>query len=241
MQPKRILTRAELARAAQVSKAAVTKWLSGPGAPAAAGTGVDIDAPVAVAFLAKHQARAARAAAAPTPSGKPAPAAPAVPPAPPKPGRGRTAAPTPPTDAPAVAAPHKRGAPPPELDAAGYAPSLDSLTLGEIVRRFGTVEQFSNHLSACAKIETTRKTWLDNGVTEGKLIKRELVATHLIGIIDGLCKRLLSDTARTIVLRLTSHVKAGGSVEDGEKIAVDLLSSQLQPVKETAARVLRNA
>jgi hypothetical protein len=238
---KKILTRAEFARAAPVSKAAVTKWLAGPGAPAAAGDGVDIEHPAAVTFLAKHRARAGRAAAAPTPSPVLAPAAPAAPPASRKGARARQPEPTPPPAPLEVAAPLKRGAPPPELDAAGYAPELDSLTLGEIVRRFGTMPQFADHLNACAKIETTRKTWLDNCVTEGKLIRRELVQTHLIGIIDGVFKRLLSDTARTIVLRLTSHAKAGGSVEDGEKIAVDLLSSQLDPVKQTAARVLRNA
>jgi hypothetical protein len=238
---KRQITRADFARAARVSKAAVTKWLSGPGGAAAAGDGVDIDHPLALAFKAKHDARAARSAGAPPPPAKPAPAAPAAPPASAKPDRRRRPEPTAPPAAAAVTAPPRHGAPPPETDAAGYAPELAELTLAEIVLRHGTVPAYLDHLNAYSKREQALKTKLDNQRTQSELISFELVQTHLFGALESLSKRLLGDTAKTIVLRLTSHVKAGGSGEDAEKIVLDLISSQIKPVKETAARVLRNA
>ena len=253
MTPKRILSRAEFARAAGVSRAAVTKWLSGPGAAAAhsdgALEGVDLDAPAAAAFLAKHKARGARRkgearsdGAAPSTTVSLQLAA-AAPPASPKPGRRSASAPT--TPAPAEPGPvkpsPKRGALAPALDEAGYSDELGELTLREIVSRFGTVPQYETLLGAYAKKEQARKTRLDNEKTEGSLISRELVKAHVFGAIDGAFKRLLGDTAKTIALRLGPHIKAGGNTEDAEKIARELIASQLKPLKKTAVRVLQNA
>src|SRR5689334_9022296 len=201
----RYIPRAEFARAAGVSAAAITK-ACGAKLKDACGSGgrIDIDHPAAVAYLASKAAHAAAAAASSSSDAAPPSAA--------KPARRRDAAPPPPASAgqTAGAAPTAGG---PGFSESGAGPgdafdlppdvSSEELVrllrlLRPIVQRHGTRRGFDDWLDRVKTLEDIRKRRLDNDETEGRLISDEIVKTHIIGAMEGSHRRLLGDTPKTI-------------------------------------------
>ena len=82
---------------------------------------------------------------------------------------------------------------------------------------------------------------LKNEDTMGRLIERELVKHHVLGMVDAMARRLLRDTPKTIARRLYGLARSGAAVEDAEQVLRDLLSSQITPAKASAARALRRS
>ena len=191
----RLVSRAELARIAGVSRATVTELCKqGSLVDAVEGKHVDLDHPAARAYL------------------------------------------------------ERRGVSPEDISSLanfGEGSSEDLAELASILspltERFGTEPAFKEWLDALKKIEEIREKRLKNEALEGELISRELVKTHVFGAIESSNRRLLSDTPKTIARRLYAAAKADEPVEEAEKVVRELISSQLRPVKDTAARVLRNA
>jgi hypothetical protein len=234
----RLFSRAEVARLKGVSKPAITKACRGALAPACAEDRINIDHPAAREYLGAAWPKPSRARAhsdaAPT-----------------KPARSRTKAPRkPPAPGPAGApAGEEVPAPPtpvspigrhaPELDESGYAEELREWTLFEIATRFGTLRAFKDHLEAHEKLERARKLRLDNEETEGRLIERELVKTHVMGAIEGTNRRLLTDTPKTLARTLYAMHAAGASLEEAEAQTRRLIGDQLTPVRDKAIRLLR--
>lgn len=118
---------------------------------------------------------------------------------------------------------------------------LADLTVREVVQRHGTVRGFKDWLDALKKIEDIRKTRLDNDETEGTLIDRELVKTHVFGAIESGNRRLLQDFPKSAAIRVMAAFKSGATVEETERLMRDLIGTQLKPVKTAAARTLRDA
>jgi len=116
-----------------------------------------------------------------------------------------------------------------------------SMTIRELVDKFGARRAFKDWLEALKKIEDIRKTRLENDETEGELISRELVETHVFGALEALSRKLLQDMPKTAARRLEAAVKAGEKTEELERILRDLLTKQLRPTKAEATRKLRNA
>lgn len=235
---QRLLSKAEFARRAKVSKPAVSKALRGPLRSALVGDRIDIDQPAAVAYLAATSPRP-RTAGATTPPAKPASVAPAVPTAPSE--SVPPAVPTQPT-------PRRKGSlPAPKLDPDQGLEQLArmgayaDLSMRELADRWGTFRVFVDLLDALGAIESIRKTYLHNEETEGNLIARDLVRHHVFGAIEAANKRLLGDTPRTIARRIYALVKSGAPTEEAEKVIRELIGSQLRPVKAKAARMLRGA
>lgn len=257
----RTVTRAELAARAGVSRPAITKAMRGPLAAALVGDRVDLDHPAVVAYL-KGKAKGEPAELAP--DQPPVPAVQVVaddaPTKTTKPGRRRVAAPTAP-GAPAAARaevadpaptppPHPEGATTEELlevcegDIQGAArEDVARLirALRPIVQRFGTRRGFKDWLVALKDLEEIRKRRLDNEETEGRLISRDLVKTHIFGAIDGSHRRLLSDVPKTASRLLYAMAKTQEPVEVAEQRLRDIISTILKPVKATAARVAEEA
>jgi hypothetical protein len=227
----RVLSRAEFARLAKVSKAAITKACGAGLAPACTADRVDAEHPAAIAYLKRRGVAIARSDRAPTKAKKRAAPAPAAPTASPKPAKTRRPAPTAPGPKPIeqVAADE-----PGELDA--YAEELDRL-----VRRYGTARNFRDWLLALKDIETIRKTRLDNEQTEGRLISRDLVKGHVFGLLDALSRRLLNDFPKTATRRCYANAESKVAVEESEKMVVELMASMLEPVKTTTAKLLRDS
>lgn len=232
----RLVSRSELARLAGVSPAAITKACKSQIALACVGKRVDLDHPAALAYL-RSKGASAPPAPAPTATGaRPKKAAA-------KPTRAR---PETKNDAGAEPANRRRSTrktklpEPGELNADDDEDQLD-LTLRDIYERFGTKTAFKDWLAAVKTIADIREKELKSDETEGRLIERELVKTHVFGAIEAGNRRLLGDSPKTIARRLYALAKSGAPVEEAEAVVREIISSQLKPVKTTAVRVLRNA
>lgn len=223
----RVLSRAEFARLAKVSKVAITKACRAGLAPACAADRVDAEHPAAVAYLKRRGVAIARSDGTPTRSKKSSPATPAAPTALPKRAEKRKKPPTAPGPEPAD--------PVPADDPDAYAALLDPL-----IQRFGTARNFRDWLLSRKDLETLRKTRLDNEQTEGRLISRDLVKGHMFGLIDALTRRLLSDLPKTATRRCYANAESKVAVEESEKMVTELVASMLEPVKTTLAKLLRD-
>lgn len=249
----RPISRAELARLAGVSRMAITKACRGPLAGAVIGRRVDLDHESVRAYL-KGRGIDLPPDRAPTKKGRSkGQTAKKAPPrrprsdddhAPPKRTsakvRGARVAPR-----SSATAPKEEAAPPrprgpsdaTEEDIERYA----HLPLSDLQELFGTATAFNDWLAALKLIEEVREKNLKNDATEGRLIERELVATHVFGAIEASHRRLLGDSSKTIARRVYGLAKSGAGVEEAETLVRELISAQLRRVKDTAARVVRNA
>lgn len=218
----RLVSKSEAARIAGVSAPAVTKACRRLLAPALVADRLDIDHPAFGAYL------AARGRTTPEPDATPTDA--------PK-------TPTPESSPPMASAKRRRErepeptAPPPK--ATGEELDAYASVLRPIIARFGTRRNFRDWLLSLKDIEVIREKTLANEETEGRLISRELVRTHVIGAIEAGNRRLLNDSPKTIARRLYAAAKSGVAVEEAEQTVREIIGSHLEPVKRAAAKQLR--
>lgn len=224
----RLISRAELARLGKVSGSAVTKACKHQLAPACVGRRIDLDHAAAQNYLRGKDA----APSTERQTGKVSPAAPT---------------PTPPAAQSATSArgaQRARAAKPGGLTLVTHQveniDSIADLTIREVVKTFGTVQAFKDWLVTLKQIEDIRERRLRNEETDGTLIPREPVQTHVFGVIDEAFRRLLTDTPKTIARRMYALAKSGVAIEQAERTTREIISSQLEPMKTQAARVLRN-
>lgn len=246
----RPVSRADLARLLGVSRPAITKRCARDLAPACDGDRVDLDHP---AVKAAAMARGIKIPKAPPPA-PPRPIAVAAatddaPTAKPKLGALRLVVPTA-AAAPELSEPAKptgrrreREPLPQQPDNAGTPEDITELglLLRPLVARFGTERGFRDWLLSLKDIETITGKQLENARTQGFLIPRDFVKTHVFGAIEGTNRRLLSDTPKTLCRELYALAKSGAPLEDAERMARKLLGKQLETVKSRVVRALRNA
>jgi hypothetical protein len=84
----------------------------------------------------------------------------------------------------------------------------------------------------CEKLE------IANAVRLGELISWELVTHHVFGLIDGCFKRLLGDASKAIASKVSTTLRAGGSLEEARRNVRDEISKHLKHVKTGASRHL---
>jgi hypothetical protein len=241
----RLVSKAELARRAGVSKPAITRACkTGSIREACQGDRVDLDHPsVAIAYpraVSEDPPSAARTDAATPDRSKSARRQVAAPTAPAETGPKRQSATddAPPSDGPDELAE--------EIHSLGQGASKEDLlrltrALRPILNRHGTRRAFRDWLGALKDLEDIRKRRLDNEETEGRLISRELVKTHIFGAIEGSHRRLLGDAPKTIARTLYGMAKSDEPLEAAEERVRELISTVLKPVKATATRVVENA
>ncbi len=245
MKPARLVSRAEFARLAGVSPAAITKACRGLLKAARVGNRVHVDHPAAEAYLAGKGSSAAALdagwggavvpAAAPTRAAKPGPKRP------PRAARAPTKAaqkakkaprkPTTPRPSPSVP-------PPPKVPAPKEITELQELQelLRPLVERYGTSRNFRDWLLSLKDTELILAKHLANEEAMGRLISKELVSAHVLGALGGLTRKLLRDTPKT----LARKVVALRSVEDVERVIREHIGSQIVPVKDKVIRLLRD-
>lgn len=233
---QRLISRAELARRADVSKAAITQRCAKDFVPAIVGKKLDLDHPVIQSFLTERGVQTPAPARAPTRSRK------AARPAPPEPtgsrdeGLGEQFAPTafrpdlPPDDPRRAFSPGS----PEDLE---YLGSL----LEPLVAYFGTDEGCKNWMIALREKENIRAKRLDNEETEGLSIPREFVVVHILSLLEETNKRLLGDMPKTLVRRLFSLANTGATHTDGEREAREAVSSHLDAVRQKISKSIRDA
>jgi hypothetical protein len=123
------------------------------------------------------------------------------------------------------------------LDISRYA----DMTLRELVDRFGSVRALKDWLEALKKIEDIREKRLNNEEVQRHLISRELVKTHVFGFLEAGNRRLLGDTPKTIARRLYGLARSDAPIEEGEKLVREIIGSQLNPQKDRVSKLLREA
>lgn len=86
-----------------------------------------------------------------------------------------------------------------------------------------------------------RRLELANAITEGKVISRALVETHVIGLINAQNLRLLRETAQTIAVHAHSMARLQSvSVPEIKTMVRDQISRALATTKDRAVRALRS-
>lgn len=224
----RLVSQAEFARLAGVSAMAVSKAVRGKLSDAKIGRRLNLDHESVVAYLASK--------------GKTVPAAPA---ASPKKGTrkkkagGKAAASSKPAAKPRTRKRLPTTTQLQSMNTPAAMAAIGELTINEAIERYGTVTHLRDWLLALKEMEAIREKRLKNEESEGKLIPREPVRAYVFGAIDAANRRLLNDSSKTIALRLYALAEAGTPLEDAERIVRELISSQLRPVKQQAAKGLR--
>jgi len=232
-----LLSKTELARLAGVTKAAITKAAVKQFPAALVGPRVDVDHADVQRYLAGRARGATNAAqSASEPASEPTAERPSTKAIPEQHGAGfeptTASKPAPPSLPPDPDATHRDTKP---EDIERYA----HMTLEQLTRKFGTATAFTDWLTARKRISDIREKDLKNDERAGRLIPRELVRTHVFSHIEAANRRLLQDAATTIARRIYAAAKGGKPVEEAEAIVREIMSSQLRPVKASAARALR--
>jgi len=213
--PQQLVSKAELARMAGISRAAVSQACGKKGKLSAACVAdrVDLSHPAVAKYMAGR-------GPVPEPEPKLSPASR---------GRARPSDAMPPEPPPA----------PPDAEAIKAIEGYGHLTLNELVDRFGTDRKFRDWLDATKKIEDIRKARLSNDVTEGTLIARALVEMHVFGAIEAGNRKLLQDFPQTATKLLYESARGDIPIEDAEAKLRNLVSKQLKPVSADVERALR--
>jgi hypothetical protein len=220
---KKLLSKADFARVAEVSKQAVGKAMKeGKLQAAVVGDRVDMMHPDAVTYL-KRPRRGSVRRASDLETVKQKLTDSSTDPAPTSDGNGASAGELLVTDT--------------GLDISRYA----DMTLRDLVDRFGSVRALKDWLEALKKIEDIREKRLNNEEVQRQLISRELVKTHVFGFLEAGNRRLLGDTPKTIARRLYSLARSDAPIEEGEKLVREIIGSQLNPQKERVSKLLREA
>jgi hypothetical protein len=237
----KLVSRAELSRIAKVSDVAISKACKKALAPACVGTRVDLDHPAVAAYL-ERRAPPAEPTPAPKAASKGAARPTATRPKPPK----QASVPPPSRPGPDREQPPQRiaSAPPPrhprppehieDIEAYGH------MSLHEITQRFGSMTAHADWLDMRKTQVDIREKEIKTGVLEGKLVPRDWVMTHVFGALERAFKQLLQDAPKTIARRIYGMAKAGASTEEAEKVLREIISSNLRPAKESAARAARH-
>jgi hypothetical protein len=118
---------------------------------------------------------------------------------------------------------------------------VKDMTIIEVVRRFGTEEAYLNWLKSLKAMEDLEAARLKNDRARGSVIEAELVKSHVMSLIDGTWRRLLSDTSKTIARRSEEMIKAGKTSEELELSVREIISSQLKALKDRARKKLKDA
>lgn len=244
----RLFSRADFARLARVTAAAITKVAKKWPPDAFVAGRINIDHPAPKAYLSSRgvtEKQIAGAAAAPTAGAKPRPARERRPTGR-RPGPAKQAQPAPPRRRviPSEPPPEPvRPPPPPTVAAPEDIKELGELRdhLAPLLQRFGTQRNFVDWLDALKKIEEILAKHLANEETEGRLISRDMVQTSVFGALGAMTRKLLRDSPKTIARKVYALHGAGRPIEEAEAVIRENLTAQFVPMKEQAARALRNA
>ncbi len=250
-----LISKADLARIAGVSRQAITLACTTKFPAAVYGNQVDADHPDVVRYVEWRQRmglREVERAIAP---------APARPPTSPPEAAGST--PVPATEKPAIRPAASASAPAERLEADESAEPHGS-SIADDIARYGDISlnallskfsggvdlgdaanaerafgRFVRWLEARKRMSEIREKDLKNEEKTKKLIPREFVATHVFAFIDSVLKKLLQDTAPTIARRIHEAARAGVAVEQCEQISRDLIGKALRDLKNDSIAGLR--
>lgn len=117
--------------------------------------------------------------------------------------------------------------------------ALGDLSLRKLCSVFGTDERFADWLKATHLMEKIDATRVKNAQEKGLLVTKTLVQQAVIDPIDTAHQQLMTDGAKTLGARIRIEVEGGATDREVEKLASELVSNFIKPVKEKIIRNLR--
>lgn len=118
---------------------------------------------------------------------------------------------------------------------------LATWSLEDLIRQFGTDTRLVDWLKSLKEMEILHERKIKNDMSEGELVRRDVIKAGVIDPINASFIRMLSDGAKTIATRTHSLVKSGADVQEVEDMVADQLGSFIKPTKSKIERTLRNA
>ena len=109
----------------------------------------------------------------------------------------------------------------------------------DICKQFGGDVRFLQWVRAQKEVELVQERRLKNLMTDGSLIRRDYVRTHIFGLIETTFTRLLSDTPKSLTNLVTEQVKSGASSEEIEISVREIISKQIRDLKTKSERLLK--
>ena len=119
-------------------------------------------------------------------------------------------------------------------------PFID-FTLGEIIQKFGADSAFLDWLRSVKIIEEIEEKRLKNAEKRGELIARDLVKKGIIDVVNETHLRMLSDGSKSIANDVVSMALAGADPQQVEIAVSERLTKFIKPGKARMARALKNA
>lgn len=214
----RLISKAELARWANVSRQAVTKATK-PGAPlydAADTRGVDVEHPLVREWLSSHGVVDLPGPRPPTQKAK------------------KTKQSTRPSSDKTRASPAE-----PAMPKTDSIEDLEDLTVREVVMRYGSIDGFKRFVDSLKNIAEYKHRELRVRQQRGDLIARERVAGVVFPMIDVAFARLVSDVPESLSKLIIARVESGGpdTASDVQKLIRDANSRVLKNLKQSAQKI----
>jgi hypothetical protein len=114
-------------------------------------------------------------------------------------------------------------------------------TLENIVQKCGTMSAFSSLLQAADKIESIHSRRLESDRKTGELIPRDYVSRHVLGLVERICQRMLTDMPTTLSLEVHGRCSTGATVEDVREMIQAAVSDELSTLKADTKKQIRKA
>jgi len=114
------------------------------------------------------------------------------------------------------------------------------MSLRDIIDKFGTDVRFLDWLKATKEIEIINEKRIKNAISKNELVSRELVKFGIIDPIDSTFTKLLTDGSKTIARRATAMQDSGRSLADIEDFVKDQIASFIRPMKAKIKRSFKN-
>ncbi len=114
------------------------------------------------------------------------------------------------------------------------------MTLRDLISKFGTDVRFCDWLNATKSIEAINEKRLKNAATKGDLVSRKLVKDAVISPVDTCHRRLLTDGARSLSIRVAAMHDAGEDQKTIEKYIHNQITSFIRPMKAKISKALRD-
>ncbi len=114
------------------------------------------------------------------------------------------------------------------------------MTLRDLISKFGTDVRFCDWLNATKSIEAINEKRLKNAATKGDLVSRKLVKDAVISPVDTCHRRLLTDGARSLSIRVAAMHGAGEDQKTIEEYIHNQITSFIRPMKAKISKALRD-
>ncbi len=116
-----------------------------------------------------------------------------------------------------------------------------NMTINQILSQFGTETAFGEWVKMTKVLEEIREKRIKNAKTQGELISREYVRTHMFGLIEIVNTRLLNDAPVSLAARVSQLVRAGEDDKSVEDFIRSEISTHIGALKSRMTTAVKHA